>query len=880
MASVSRKLLNICRFCLCQDESKLRPVEDILPLTIQEVERFTGIKIDTKENISYAICFDCTQKLKISADFLQFCLNNNADFEQLLRVVEASAKNATKRTIQPPTPQERDPLELHFVIEDDDDNEDEEIEEEYYANVEYQKAWNDRVENYSANYIDIGEYSDNDEYEPDYKHATFSNNSLNKSEARIQQNTVNIRGKEPQVREIVTHRTSKTYLAQQLCNLCGKLITNLKAHLESHANDRKHVCPHCPLRMTSKSNMDKHIRCVHLKVKVKTCSICDKSFSNNTSYTSHMNAIHDENGIRFTCTVCSSVFKHKSGLKLHMQRAHSNIRNLACNICGKLFKVRQTLRYHMRVHSTDQPYPCSKCPKRFKSRYAMKTHELTHSEITFDCALCVRKYRYKSLLNMHIRKMHNHPEKEELSEEDKSPEHSMTSLGMASVSRKLLNICRFCLCQDESKLRPVEDILPLTIQEVERFTGIKIDTKESISYAICFDCKQKLKNSADFLRFCLNNNADFEQLLRVLKASAKSVPTRTFQPSKHQERDPLDLHFAITDDEEHVYDEEIEEDVVEINDDDDDDEDEEEENDNHANDHHLKTLRQKAWNDRLENYSANYIDIGECSESDEYEPGSEYSAFSNNRINNKTEGLNQINTANTPEEEPQVREIITHRTRKSYHPQQLCNLCGKLVTQLKGHLESHANERRHACPHCPVKMTSKGNLVKHIHGVHLKLISEKCGICGRGFTNKNSYASHMVAGHGIGDRYTCTMCSKIFNHKSSLCDHMRRTHSNVRNLACDICGKSFKVRRALKIHMHVHSPDQPYQCGKCPKRFKSSYARKIHELTHSGIVFECALCGKTYRYKSLLNMHLRKMHPESAEFPGEVESLEHSISNE
>uniref|UniRef100_A0A1I8JUM8 Protein krueppel n=1 Tax=Anopheles funestus TaxID=62324 RepID=A0A1I8JUM8_ANOFN len=426
---------------------------------------------------------------------------------------------------------------------------------------------------------------------------------------------------------------------------------------------------------------------------------------------------------------------------------------------------------------------------------------------------------------------------------------------MDSVPRDLINICRFCLCQDESKLRSIEEILPLSIKDVERFTGIKINMDANLTYAICFNCTQKLRISANFRQFCLRNNAHFQELLGVLLASMKSVPTDSVKPKMHEERDPLDLHFDVEDN-----DEEVEKDVVEIYDDDDDDE---------ADVNDTNSPYQKAWKNQEENYSANYIDLGENSESDDYDHGYEYSSFS---INKHSENLAQPTTTNIPDEESQERVIITQRTRKSYLPQLLCNLCGKLVTNIGAHLESHANHRKHACPHCPVRMTDKGNLDRHIKAVHLKLITKTCPVCGKGFTNNNSYLSHMIAHHGIGDRYTCKLCSRIFNQKSSLSDHMRRTHSNVRNVVCNICGKAFKVSRALREHMKVHSTDQPYPCGQCPKRFKSSYALKTHEITHSGIVFECALCGKTYRYKSLLNMHIRKTHPEQVELPEEQAS--------
>ena len=39
---------------------------------------------------------------------------------------------------------------------------------------------------------------------------------------------------------------------------------------------------------------------------------------------------------------------------------------------------------------------------------------------------------------------------------------------------------------------------------------------------------------------------------------------------------------------------------------------------------------------------------------------------------------------------------------------------------------------------------------------------------------------------------------------------------------CDVCEKSFSTAGNLKVHMRIHTNENPYECDVCEKRFRTS----------------------------------------------------------
>uniref|UniRef100_A0A182HHW1 Protein krueppel n=1 Tax=Anopheles arabiensis TaxID=7173 RepID=A0A182HHW1_ANOAR len=641
----------------------------------------------------------------------------------------------------------------------------------------------------------------------------------------------------PKVEKIVRPRVSKTESTsgrkkkirrRWLCSICGLFTLKYTKHMQKHIDPTPFACPHCDKKMSDPCNMKRHFAVVHLKIVVAKCEECNLSFHGKPDYKWHMVRVHGQGDMtpRYKCQFCPKAFYFHTRMRVHMEQKHYEHRNYVCKICGMRFKTKydgaiyissylNALLVHKKIHSSEAHYQCRipMCSRRFRSANGRRQHEMTHSGIIFGCDQCDKQYHSSSLLKAH----------------------------------------------KQDQLVPLITIVDssLTLENIERFTGIENLEEESKQYASCSDCHMALLSSVSFRNTCLANEALFRELCTVVEEHLDDDEADEFVVEELQET-VSEMEFIVVNNRKKRKATERKE--------------------SPAGKARTCSRTTRSVNDGTKpdtDYCANRIELGEPFSSDEEQRSTragqvildKEALFAESlRLIREAQERNVHATAETLESAGDESNDSSHAppVASERHPRtpkmQLCEVCGKVVQKLSEHIAIHTKEMRYACPHCPVRMANHANLYRHVQAVHLKRVVKSCEICAKGFTSNASYKSHMRSEHGIGETYECKLCPKKFNHPGNYRVHFIRCHSDVRKFTCTICGKQFKEKRDHRNHQRVHSDDKPFGCSQCPKLFKSDYARKTHELTHSGVVFRCAHCDKGYRYKCLLNIHIKKDH--------------------
>ena len=197
-----------------------------------------------------------------------------------------------------------------------------------------------------------------------------------------------------------------------------------------------------------------------------------------------------------------------------------------------------------------------------------------------------------------------------------------------------------------------------------------------------------------------------------------------------------------------------------------------------------------------------------------------------------------------------------------------CDTCGipfpdhdALVAHLK-----QLHTAAFKCSKCNGGFVHMRGLITHVqkhhpedHDVIRQTTSNLCHACGKEFKTVDTLTRHMYV-HSDKNKYQCTVCDKAYGRSGDLKRHYNFVHNNNRdmNFLCSHCGKCFLTSPRLKIHMRVHTGEEPYKCEYCDKRFKTTSAMIVHHRKHTGeSPFECDKCNKRFKTDSQLLTHAK-----------------------
>ncbi|KAK4306703.1 hypothetical protein Pmani_021499 [Petrolisthes manimaculis] len=133
------------------------------------------------------------------------------------------------------------------------------------------------------------------------------------------------------------------------------------------------------------------------------CQVCGKILKGRKSLICHLNSHHKIQP--HSCPRCPRTFTNRSVLAEHY-RTHTGEMPFTCSVCDASFRTHSGLVRHKSVHTDARPFECSMCSKAFKTKLHLQQHMKLHLTGLFVCQECGRTFeRHKSLA---AHRVHHH----------------------------------------------------------------------------------------------------------------------------------------------------------------------------------------------------------------------------------------------------------------------------------------------------------------------------------------------------------------------------------------------------------------------------------------------------------------------------------------
>ncbi|XP_071491755.1 uncharacterized protein [Diadema antillarum] len=201
------------------------------------------------------------------------------------------------------------------------------------------------------------------------------------------------------------------------CTIVCAGVEMLREHYhEEHKNKlMRYQCAECPFATNRFYQMSTH-QAMHTGQKGVTCQQCGKVLANQYNLKVHKFRKHTtEEQKTVQCSACPYRCADKSVLRDHIKQHHKHmLKNPIyhrCPQCDYVGHKKQSLEFHMRVHTEQRRFKCNRCPYASKTKNHLKIHMQTHEGLQpASCQFCDFRAASKKRLSEHIMRRHLHIE--------------------------------------------------------------------------------------------------------------------------------------------------------------------------------------------------------------------------------------------------------------------------------------------------------------------------------------------------------------------------------------------------------------------------------------------------------------------------------------
>lgn len=191
-----------------------------------------------------------------------------------------------------------------------------------------------------------------------------------------------------------------------------------------------------------------------------------------------------------------------------------------------------------------------------------------------------------------------------------------------------------------------------------------------------------------------------------------------------------------------------------------------------------------------------------------------------------------------------------------------CDTCGHEASSYAAHcshIQKHKDQNTDSDGFDPAEGLEKNNLT--------------CSECGKAFSHLSALVSHQLQ-HPKRKQFQCPGCMMSYLHAASLFNHMKNCSAQIReNISvtkkeynpkktllgpkiyhCEQCGKGF-----WSLGAYSHHKQSQTECADL--RLRKGVVGSLHSVNghpRSSIKVACPVCGRKFRHKGIMALHMRK----------------------